>query len=162
MIDLFIGKKHLARDLVVGHSRLNFGSENITATVLTVLLPFIIYEIFSLKGYKKTIAFITFFLSSMGIFLISSKTALATSAILLSLYFVFKVIKNKSIDKKWGALFLMLLSVVFIGINVNRFSPNKANTFEQMINGKGTVDNDTVSEPIKEIYSKKLSSLGIR
>ena len=162
LIDLFIGKKHLARSLVVGHSRLNFGNENITATVLTVLLPFIIYGVFSLKGYKKTIAFIAFFLSSMGIFLISSKTALATSAILLSFYFVFMVVKNKSIDKKWGGLFLILLAVAFIGVNVNRYSPNKANTFEQMINGRGAIEGNTISGPIIEAWKDPYNSIGIR
>ena len=106
--------------------RLNFDNKNVTSASVLIKLPFVLFALNYVKGFKKIVFYIVFFLATLFVFILSTRALVIGFLIAMVLYLVVSLIKKNS--SFFNLIIITAIVLVNLGLAFNIIKNGKQNS----------------------------------
>ncbi len=142
-LDYFIGNSHIARSAeFVSNFRHPFSSINIYTAFIVIQIPLAIYGLVYFSKIWKYISGISLFSGSLALFLAGSRTAIVSLTIIYGvsiLFAIYGIVKRSAYQKTIKETIILVaipLTVLLLGININKIDKKSMNSISTVLNPK--------------------------
>ncbi len=143
-------------------TELLFGSRNVTAAFLSITLPFIISGVLKHTARWRVMSLVTLFIGFTALFYVGARTAVLSATvigILLIIYLIIDAVRSGAFVQRLKYPLLPIMGIFIAGFllvtNSNRLDRSKANSYENILYTKASVQNATLAPaPVQSGLSK--------